>query len=66
MPKPAYERHTKNMRRAAFLKIPQSSSVEEGDTRGCAAPKTGNFLEIKVNKNHYSVVKGYFRFKKLL
>ena len=36
------------------------------DLRGAQPPNSVNVLEINVYKNHCSVVKDYFRFKKLL
>ena len=36
------------------------------DLRRAQPPNSVNVLEINVYKNYYSVVKGYFRFKKLL
>ena len=48
-----------------------SSGVEEGgagepeppscDLKGAQPPNSAIFLEIRAYKNHYSVVKGYFR-----
>ena len=35
------------------------------DLMGAQPPKSVNFLEFRAYMNHYSVVKGYFRFKKL-
>ena len=55
--------------------VHKSSSVEEGsailepfssDLRGSTAPNFVNFLVIKACKNHFSVLKGNFRFEKLL
>ena len=52
-----------------------TNGVKEGtcnlpscDLRGHSLPLPNSviFLEIKVYKNHYSFVKGYFRFKELL
>ena len=41
------------------------SGVEE-DGAGVEPPHNSvNFLEIRAYKNHYSIVKGYFRFQKL-
>ena len=33
------------------------------DLKGARPPNSANFLEIRAYKNHYSVLKGYFRLK---